>query len=54
MIAILAGAWRSLARPTVRTPITNGLIFGMPDDTARRSMFTLGFADAERHFGARA
>ena len=36
------------------TPIANGLIFGMPDDTARRSMFALGFADAKRHFGARA
>lgn len=34
-------------------PITNALIFGMPDDTARRTMFTLGLADAERHFGAR-
>jgi hypothetical protein len=26
VIAILAGAWRSLARPTERTPITNGLL----------------------------
>jgi len=26
VLAILAGAWRSLARTTERTPITNGLI----------------------------
>ena len=31
-------------------PIAASLIFGVPDDRTRRTMFELGFSDAQRHF----